>query len=84
MKDKEREIIERKEEIAELKASIEKHLATIESLKANIVEHEQHQLQMQLRIDSLTVRALIMTQFPFTCAPGVMDFFDLGYQFQLV
>ena len=62
MKDKEREIVERKEEIAELKTSIEKHLATIESLKANIVEYEQHQLQMQLRIDSLTVRALITTQ----------------------
>ena len=62
MKDKEREKVERKEEIAELKTSIEKHLATIESLKANIVEHEQHQLQMQLRIDSFTVRALITTQ----------------------
>ena len=57
MQDKEREIVERKKEIAELKSSIENHLATIKCLSDKIVEHEQRQMQMQFNIDSLTVRA---------------------------
>ena len=57
MQDKERKIVERMKEMAELKSSIENHLATIKCLSDKIVQHEQRQMQMQFKIDSLTVRA---------------------------
>ena len=57
LKDKESEIVERKEEIGGLKSAIENHLLTIKSLNDKIDEHAQRQMQMQFRIDRLTVRA---------------------------